>query len=240
MSQLRHLDDPQGPGTLGLADRERIRAAGTRRRRTRMGLVAAPIAVAVAVGVPVLLSSNDPRPARLVEQPSTTGTPTATPEPTSSPAVAVQSTGTPRCQTSGLRVSFGQTQGAAGTIYTAILFKNLSRTSCTLTGFPGLSFLDAHGKQVGPAAARDPRPVRTLTIAPGKTIFSSMGIAEAANYPTSMCKPATATKARIYPPGNTASVVLAVPGGSVSICTTSSQGGGGQQVHVTPVSTSQY
>src|SRR5215472_4306894 len=63
---------------------------------------------------------------------------------------------TPACATSGLDVWLNtQGNGAAGTIYYQLEFTNLSGSSCTLFGFPGVSAVSLTGTQIGNAAFRD-------------------------------------------------------------------------------------
>ena len=46
-------------------------------------------------------------------------------------------------------------------------------------------------------------PTRTVTVTPGATVHTVLRIANANNYPNTMCKPVTATSIKVYPPNNT-------------------------------------
>jgi Protein of unknown function (DUF4232) len=132
--------------------------------------------------------------------------PPATPSPTG--------TGTPgllSCATSSLKVKQGLAQGYAGGVYQVIDFTNISATSCTLYGYPGVSFVTAPPyDQIGVAAKRaTTTPVKLITLAPGATANSLLQIVDALNFPASTCHPVKAAYLRIYPPNQTASVFLA-------------------------------
>ena len=108
------------------------------------------------------------------------------------------------CATAGLRVTTGQSQGAAGTSYTNIDFTNISGSTCTLGGYPGVSLVTAGSKagtQIGAAARRMPTtPVRTITLAPGQVVHASLGVVDAGNFSPSSCKMVTAHWLKVFPP----------------------------------------
>ncbi|MHB1475881.1 MAG: DUF4232 domain-containing protein [Dermatophilaceae bacterium] len=152
---------------------------------------------------------------------STTGAPTtvATTAPTTAPTTRAQVTtpATParpgRCVSSGLRASLGQSRGAAGTSYVALLLTNQSRVTCTLDGYPGVSFIagtDAH--QIGATAQRDRRVgAAPVTLVPGATVHVTVEVANYGNYDQQACQPARATGYRIFPPGSTGSLLISAP-----------------------------
>jgi hypothetical protein len=155
------------------------------------------------------------------------GTPTASARATSAPttvAIAAPTTGsqitapaTParpgRCVSSNLRASLGKSLGAAGHAYIALLLTNRSRVTCTLNGYPGVSFTagtDAH--QIGAPAQRDRRfGAAPVTLVPGATVHATIEIANYANYDQQACQPAQATSYRIFPPGSTGSLLISAP-----------------------------
>jgi hypothetical protein len=121
--------------------------------------------------------------------------------------------GTPRCATRGL-VIWLDTQGdaAAGSRYYQLEFTNLSGHVCTLRGYPGASAVDLRGHQLGNAASRNPaRPRRLVTLANGATATTVLQVAEARNFPRSVCRPSTAAGLRVYPPDQTASKLVPFP-----------------------------
>jgi hypothetical protein len=125
----------------------------------------------------------------------------------SSPAAA----GPPGCATRDLQAKAGVSQGAAGSIYQVIVFTNISGTTCTMYGYPGVSL--AAGSpvtQVGQAAARSTQAgPSVVTLAPGKNANALLRITQALNYPTAKCTPTKTTYLEIYPPNQTTPTYLA-------------------------------
>jgi Protein of unknown function (DUF4232) len=129
---------------------------------------------------------------------------------TATPSSATGTPGLPSCATSVLKVKQGLAQGYAGGVYQVIDFTNTSGTSCTLYGYPGVSFVTAPPySQIGLAAKRVPTsPVKLITLAPGATANSLLQIVDALNFTPSTCNPVKAAYLRIYPPNQTAAVYL--------------------------------
>ena len=73
---------------------------------------------------------------------------------TASGAARASAEEAPACTAFGLGVwvAVNQGGGAAGTIYYPLEFTNLSGRTCSLFGFPGVSALDAQGRQLGSPA----------------------------------------------------------------------------------------
>jgi hypothetical protein len=133
--------------------------------------------------------------------------------PPASPAVVPTSpppAGPPPCPTSALHVTRGVSQGAAGSIYTGIDFTNIASTTCSLFGYPGVSFVTGTGgSQLGPAAKQNTGSARHLVVLrPGQTAHAVLQIVQAANYPAAKCQPVTAHALKIYPPNQTAPLYL--------------------------------
>jgi hypothetical protein len=143
-------------------------------------------------------------------------------------------TAVPVCVLPALRVSEGARQGTAGSVVTELDFTNVAKGTCTLEGFPGVSFLDGAGKQVGAPATRNPQPVTTVALPTTAHAVSALQVADASNYSTVDCRPVTAVAVRVYPPGSRAAVLVPLRP-HLRVCSTISQGAGGQQSHVTPV-----
>jgi hypothetical protein len=119
---------------------------------------------------------------------------------------------TPACATSGLDVWLDtQGQGAAGTIYYKLNFTNLSGSTCTLFGYPGVSGTNLGGTQLGSAAVRLGATPHTVTLANGATAFAQLGIVQAGIFPSSQCGPVTAAGLRVYPPNQTQSRKVPFP-----------------------------
>jgi Protein of unknown function (DUF4232) len=142
--------------------------------------------------------------------PATTATPTVSPgtaSPASSPTTTAQAGSVPPCAASALKVTVATVPGgaAAGSSYYPIQFANVSGASCTLYGYPGVSFVTAQGgNQIGPAATRNPATAKQLvTLAPGQTVHAELQVVDAANYPPADCGSVTAHWLKIYPPNQT-------------------------------------
>jgi Protein of unknown function (DUF4232) len=114
------------------------------------------------------------------------------------------------CQSSALKVTLGQGNAAAGTAYYEILFTNDSGATCTLYGFPGVSFTgETYAVQVGPAATRNPASHSALvTLAPGAVASAQISVVDAQNYSAGPCGLTTASGILVYPPNLTTSVGL--------------------------------
>jgi hypothetical protein len=146
------------------------------------------------------------------------GTPSATPvsSPSTTPATSAPATtpavaGPAPCPTRYLGVKAGLSQGTAGSIYQVIDFTNISNVSCTLYGYPGISFAStgSSGGQIGLAAKENPTPPRQLvTLAPGATANALLRIVAAGNFPPATCGMVTAHWLVIYPPNQTTPVYL--------------------------------
>ena len=160
---------------------------------TACGTMAAPAASPSAS--PVVIATP-------IESPGTAS-------PASSPTVAPSQAGAaPACATSALKVTVpkGQGNAAAGSSYYPIRFANVSGASCTLQGYPGVSFVTAQGgRQIGPAATRNAAVARQLvTLSPGQTVHAELQVLNAQNYPPADCGLVTAHWLKIYPPNQTA------------------------------------
>jgi hypothetical protein len=133
---------------------------------------------------------------------------TAAPSPASaSPSAAVGTS----CTTGQLTVSFEPGQGAAGTQFSAVRFRNRSETACTLQGYPGVSLLDARRTQIGRPASRIGGSAPTIRLGAGDVATATFSVTPAA------CDsvPAPSAFVRVFPPGERADVVLPA---SVPVC----------------------
>jgi hypothetical protein len=130
--------------------------------------------------------------------------PASSPAPTSAPPPS----GPQACATSALRVSVptGQGNAAAGSNYYPIVFTNVSGSSCTLYGYPGVSFVTgADGSEIGIPATENPaHPRQLITLAPGQAGHAVLQVADAGNYSPADCGMVTARWLRVYPPNQTA------------------------------------
>ena len=129
---------------------------------------------------------------------------------TAAHAGATGSAATPMCRTSGLSLRLGQSGNVAGSRYQPIVFTNTTQTTCTLTGYPGVSFVaPGTGHQVGAAATRNPQhATTTVALAPGASASALLQIVNHANYPPADCNATAVSGLRVYPPGNTAAAYV--------------------------------
>jgi uncharacterized protein DUF4232 len=182
-------------------------------RMRRMTRAAIPIATLAAVSALVVACGNSkPPPTSATPSQSTTTGPTQrTQPPTQTTPAQPTPAGTPRCATSDLQVWVTPAAGggAMGTQYYLIEFKNVSHHTCQMRGYPGVSAI-ANRYQVGNSATWDgPTGVSTVTLQPGATVHSVLGIHNADNYPAELCGKVTATALRVYPPNETTTVHFA-------------------------------
>ena len=130
------------------------------------------------------------------------------------PAVALASSGTgsaatiaaaiTRCPRAHLTSWIGLPgNGAAGSTYYQLEISNISGTTCTLYGFPGVSAIGPNGKQLGSAAGRNHVHIpHVVTLAPHQTAHVLLQITNVSNFPVAACQPATADQLRVFAPGD--------------------------------------
>jgi Protein of unknown function (DUF4232) len=110
------------------------------------------------------------------------------------------------CTPGDLRVTAAFSQGSTQHGIYDLGFANVSRTACTLQGFPGVSLVTAgnsSGRPIGsprPLLLRSAAPAATVTLAPGQRALALLGVAETVLFTGSSCAPVVAHWLRIYPP----------------------------------------
>ena len=177
-------------------------AMGSSRLRARQAM-AWVAAVCVAVLAAACGSIPAPGARSMATAPAAGSTATATapaPQPGSSaPAPGAQPG---PCGTAALRVTLGSREGAAaGHLYRTLDFTNISGASCTLYGYPGVSFVTAiGGSQIGAAAGRSPASKRLIVLAPGKQAHALLDLLDVLNFPSSECAATSAHWIKVYPP----------------------------------------
>jgi hypothetical protein len=131
---------------------------------------------------------------------------TAAASPAASPAAA----GPPPCPTRSLQAKIGVSQGTAGSVYTVIVFTNISNVTCTLYGYPGVSFASGSPvSQIGLAATEsNVTPRKLVTLAPHAVGNALLRIVDAGNFPASKCHSVKAKYLQIYPPNQTTPIYL--------------------------------
>lgn len=115
-----------------------------------------------------------------------------------------------RCATGQLRVSVTPGDHAAGHQSLLIVFTNISARSCTMYGYPGVSFVTgSSGKQINDPARRTGGPPSMVKLAPSGKATAALLMVNIGNYATESCKPVQAAGLRIYPPDETAALFAA-------------------------------
>lgn len=118
-----------------------------------------------------------------------------------------------RCTTSELKASLVGGEGAAGSVHQTLVLTNTGGRTCTLRGFPGVSYTQGSGKfQLGPSAAMVGARGDDVRLGPGGSAGADLRLVNVQNYDPAVCRPAASNGLRIYPPGDTASLFVARKG----------------------------
>jgi Protein of unknown function (DUF4232) len=186
---------------------------GIDRNTGRVGLTATGMAV-LALGLAACGGPSSSTTTTTTRARTTTTTRVATTTSTTS-AAGTPTTGpsTTGCASSALAVTVGSPNGSAGSVHYLITFRNTSSSSCTLYGYPGVSFLTAGGTLIGSPAQRQVGATpATVTLPAGGSAYSSVGVTDPGIPPCSSS--ATAAQVSIYPPGETHAVIVAAHSGT--------------------------
>lgn len=131
----------------------------------------------------------------------------------STSAMPGSSSGSGSCGVGSLKITYRNDTGGggAGSVSGSLTFTNTGSGSCTLAGFPGVSFVGGgNGTQVGQAATRTDGAVKTRTLAPGKSVKASLRRTQPGNYGDD-CRQTKVDGFRVFPPGSTESAFVAFP-----------------------------
>ena len=166
-----------------------------------------------ATMIPVPSTAPAPAATAPVSLPATTG-PGTTVSPTTLPAptAPLQTPKAATCATDHLSGRLTGQNGTAGGVASTLVVTNTGSSVCTLYGYPGVSYVDAHGNLVGAPAIRSPRSVQTVTLAPGGAAGAPLLETDPHNYPQPGCQLTAFTGLRVYPPGDRASLIIPQPG----------------------------
>jgi hypothetical protein len=118
--------------------------------------------------------------------------------------------GTPMCTAKQLSAALGGGDAGAGHVYKYLVLTNTGSTTCHLTGYPGVSLLDSAGKQIGKPADRQPSRYSPVVLKPGASASDTI---HTINH-MGTCQ-APSASIRVYPPGNTESLVIP---GEITVC----------------------
>ena len=182
----------------------------------RLPVTLAILAVAATISS-ACSSSHQPSAGSTTTATSSTSVPPPSSPSTSTTASTVASSttsttgpsGPQACSSSQLSGSLASPNGAAGTTYYFLVLRNTGSTTCTLTGYPGVSFLTGQGgSQVGAAADRNPGTANRLQIPAGGSAKAELGITDATNYGAA-CGITNVGGLQVFPPNQTAAIFVA-------------------------------
>jgi hypothetical protein len=171
--------------------------------------------VAASAGVLVLSAcgSGGTTPAASTSTPSSSESPT----PATTTTVSSASTSTPSspvaapvdnglCKAGDVKLSLGQGDAGAGSVYRPLLITNASSKPCLVQGFPGVSYVAGEdGHQVGKDAFREGTKGNAVKLDPGQTAAADIQFVNVRNYDPATCQPTPVKGLRIYLPQETAS-----------------------------------
>lgn len=130
---------------------------------------------------------------------------------------AAEGTEVASCSTSSLSAEVAPAEGggAAGSVYWDVTLTNTGTEACTLTGYPGVSFEDEAGAQVGEPADRDSSDggAAIVRLEPGDSAEAPLrvtnpGVIEG-------CTSVTSSSVVIYPPDQTDALTVSA---QVQVC----------------------
>ncbi|GMA29194.1 hypothetical protein GCM10025874_24470 [Arenivirga flava] len=152
-----------------------------------------------------------PQPTASSSPPPASTSPTASPTP--SPSATSQGE-PPRCLASDLSGTAVTDEGggAAGSFGLRLVLVNEGAASCSLQGWPGVSFVGGgDGTQLGEPATQD-RSGRygdaTVVLEPGGSAYAPLMVEQALNYSNADCQSRDADGFRVYPPGDEGSLFI--------------------------------
>ena len=200
-----HLPDGRTLGRLNHRIRREGEAAmgsSLPRARQAMGWVAVACAAVLAAACGSIPAPGTGSTATTPAGSTATATGPAPQPGTSSAGTTAPAAQAGPCSTAALRVTLGSQQGAAaGHFYRTLDFTNISGASCTLYGYPGVSFVTAiGGSQIGAAASRSPASKRLIVLSPGKKAHAVLDLLDVLNFPSSDCAATNAHWIKVYPP----------------------------------------
>lgn len=143
---------------------------------------------------------------------------TGAPQTTANAPQPVVSSNPSNCKSSELKLSFGHdSDHAMQKTYTSLQFTNVGGRTCTLQGFPGVSYVTGdNGQQVGLPANRGGALGPAVTLRPGGTTNAGLVMVNPDPFPAEQCKQVDVRGLRVYPPNETAALFLPSTGASCS------------------------
>ncbi|MEU5729247.1 MULTISPECIES: DUF4232 domain-containing protein [Streptomyces] len=102
------------------------------------------------------------------------------------------------CSKAQLTLAAGRVDVGAGNVYLPLVFTNKGATTCTLTGYPGVSLLDSTDAAIGAPATRRGPTHSPITLPPGGSASAALHTLNEGMTDTP-CRRAAA-RIRVYPP----------------------------------------
>lgn len=131
------------------------------------------------------------------------------------PATVTGSRGTPACKANMLTLGLGPGDAGMNQVVTILRLTNVSHQSCTMYGYPGVSYVaGSNGTQVGAAAARVGTAGVRFVLPPGQAASTVIHTVQVGVFDDSVCKPTAIRGYRVYPPGDTASLYISLGDGA--------------------------
>ena len=151
--------------------------------------------------VPPITDSSTTQPAETSPGTSTNPPTTAQAEQPATSTGKGGVTTSAECKVADLKLSLRDGDATAGTFYRSLVFTNKGNRTCTIQGFPGVSYVAGDdGHQVGPAAYRVGKKGPVITLKPGNSASADVGFVQVRNYDPAVCKPTAVRGLRVYPP----------------------------------------
>jgi hypothetical protein len=195
-------------------------------RGVRIRFAAFGAGAAILAGVAGCSSSSSggspPAGTSTTPAPTSTVTVSAAPSPSTSPSASGSATPTPvaaapGCTTRHLKLSLGQGQGAAGSTYQPIVFTNIGSKPCSLVGYPGVSFVDSGGHQLGKPSSHQHVAAHPVDVPAGGSASALLQLPDPGVFSPANCEQTTASELKVYPPNQTAALQVA---DQAMVCTT--------------------
>ncbi|WP_203973534.1 DUF4232 domain-containing protein [Planotetraspora silvatica] len=130
-------------------------------------------------------------------------------DPAQKPSPPAKPPAVPACATSQLKITQKAPDVGAGQLNMVLIFTNASKTTCSLSGYPGVSYVAEDGVQSGNAAERSGGSATTVMLKPGAAAISKLHDSNGVGgYDPKQCALSPAQGLRIYPPNQKAAVFL--------------------------------
>ena len=123
----------------------------------------------------------------------------------------------PECNVNTLSLTLGAGSRivSTGYIWQELVFTNISGASCSMEGFPGVSFVAGDdGHQVSAAANREGSSFGQIILAPGDVASAVSQRMDPAIYDPSQCQPTEVRGFRVYAPDDKLAMFVPLPAGT--------------------------